>query len=303
MSINSFAPIDPKLIDAPLDQSLLTDGHPGYPDDKAAGDEPDVMRDMCGSASRDFPRAMWIEPSEWETKAEQNDELHTWPMNFADRWTNQTPNHFCTCHSLGTNFEICRNRQRGVIYPDGPKRGFRYPESEKFGSVWTSAMSVYAEANPREWGGASIRHVLEIATRRGFLPDKTQPRDYGFKHDLTGTTGKGTINQSRGPWVPVSRFPDGWKETAKNFRIQEVIFPDNAEQVMCLVLHGYAVCVGRNGHAVPYAFANVRERRIGYLDSYQVLRWDSWNTVRGCARGSYAICSVTTPDSWDEPAK
>lgn len=294
--MNSFEQIDPALVD------VFPSDHDGYPADLAAGDTPDVLRDMCGSASREFGDHLWIEPREWEDWARRNDDLNTWPVNFCDRFTNQTPNHFCTCHSLGTNFEICRNKHRGIIFPDGPKKDFRYEESKASGSVWVSPMSVYAEANPREWGGASIRHVLDICIRRGFLPDKLQPRDYGFEHTLAGTTGKGGLNQSRGSWTPVSRFPEGWKETAKNFRIQEVIFPENAEQVMSLILHGFSVCVGRNGHAVPYALANVRDKRIGYIDSYDVIRWDSWNTVRQAARGSYAIVSVTTPDDWDKPA-
>lgn len=294
--MNSFAPVNPALVDVTLPES-------GYPAALAAGDTRDVLRDMCGEATREFPSALWIEPSQWEEKARENDENNTWAANYIDRFTNQNPNHFCTCHSLGTNFEACRNRQRGVIYPDGAKKDYRYPQSATAGSVWVSPMSVYAEANPREWGGASIRHVLDICIRRGFLPDKLQPKDYGFKHSLAGTTGAGGINQSRGPWTPVSRFPEGWQETAKHFRIQEVIFPENAEQVMCLLLHGYSVCVGRNGHAVPYTFANVAEKRIAYNDSYDIVRWDSWRTVQGCANGSYAICSVTAPDDWREPAK
>jgi hypothetical protein len=293
--MSSFTPVDPSLVDVTLPPS-------GYDDDVAAGDTHDVLWDICGSASREVPAAIRIDSSRWTEKAEENDEFRTWPANFCDRFTNQNPNHFCTCHSLGTNFEIARNRQRGVIFPDGPKVGFRYEESKSSGSVWVSPMSVYAEANPREWGGASVRHVLDICIRRGFIPDKTQPAEYGFKHTLAGTTGKGGLNQSSGSWTPVRSFPDGWQETAKNFRIQEVIFPESAEDIMCLVLHGYAVCVGRNGHAVPYAIANVERKMIGYIDSYDVIRWDSWNTVRKAVSGSYAIASVTTPDDWSKPA-
>lgn len=295
--IDSFAPINPALIDV-----RPTVPHDGYPDEMKLGDTIDVLKECCGSASREFPKALWIEPDHWADKARDNDKYKTWPINYSDRYTNQTPNHFCTCHSLGTSFEICRNRQRGIIFPDGPKVNARYEESSKSGSVWMSPMSVYAEANPREWGGAGCRQVLEIACRRGFLPDTKQPADYGFKHSLTGTTGKGGLNQSSGAWTPVSRFPSGWEETAKHFKALEVIFPESAEQVMCLVLHGYSVGVGRSGHAIPYCFANVVEKKIAYQDSYDVIRWDSWGTVRGASSGAYAIASVTTPDDWSKPA-
>lgn len=295
--MNSFSPVDPKLIDVVLDH------HDGYPDDLAAGDTTDVLRAVCGDAARDFPRALWVEPSDWADKARDNDKYHTWPVNHCDRFTNQHPNHFCTCHSLGTATEMVRNKQRGVIFPDGPKKNYRYDISATMGSVWMSPMSIYAEANPREWGGASIRRVMDICIRRGFLPDKLQPAEYGFKHTLTGTTGKGGLNQSSGPWTPVRRFPEGWEETAKHFRILEVIFPESEEQVMSLILNGYPVCVGRKGHAVPYALANVRDKLIGYVDSYEVIRWDSWRTVRESARSApYAIGSVTTPADWNKPA-
>lgn len=294
--IDSFAPIDPKLVDVAVPED-------GYPADLAAGDTPDVVWDMCGDASRKFPDHLWIDPKDWEDKARENDRLKTWPAHHCDRFTNQNPNHFCTCHSLGTAFEIVRNRQRGVIYPEGPKKDFRYPESAQFDSVWVSPMSIYSEANPREHGGASIRNVLSICIRRGFLPDRIQPKDYGFRHVMDGTTGKGGINQSRGPWVPLSKFPAGWTETAKHFRIQEVIFPETVEQIACLILHGYPVCVGRDGHAIPYALLNVRERLFGQIDSYDVIRWDSWRTAERSARGApYAIVSVSAPDDWSRPA-
>lgn len=299
--MNSFDQINPALIDVPLDPALLTDGHPGYPDDLAAEDTPDVLRDACGAASREFPDALWIEPKDRADKARDNDKYHTWPVNYLDRFTNQPPTHECTCHSLRANMEACRNRQRGIIFPDGPKKGFRYEESQQ-GSVWLSPLSVYAEANPRQWGGANVRQVMEIAVRRGMLPDKIQPCDYGFKHTLQGTTGEGNSNQSHGPWVPLSRFPEGWQETAKWFRPEEVIFPGSWEQAVCLVLNGLVVSAGRNGHAIPWSRWLPDQQIMEYVDSYNVLRYDSLATVKRAWQGSFAIASVTAPDDWMKPA-
>lgn len=297
--MNSFEKIDPALIDtAP---PVTRDGHTGYPDKLKAGDTIDVLKQACGVASRDFPKSLWIEPKDWADKARDNDKYKTWPINYIDRFTNQSPTHECTCHALRAVAEASRNRQRGIIFPDGPKKDFRYPESAK-ASVWLSPLSVYSEANPGQWGGAGCRQVLEISVRRGFLPEKIQPRDYGFKHDLQGTTGGGNNNQSSGPWVRLGSFPAGWEETAKHFRPQEVIFTSDWEQVICLILHGYAVEVGRSGHAIPYAFWNVKDEVMGYVDSYNVVRYDSKRTVQGASSGAFAIASMTTPDSWDKPA-
>jgi hypothetical protein len=292
--MNSFAPIDPKLID------VFPAVHDGYPDDLAAEDSVDAFKDACGSASREFPQALWIEPQFWADKAADNDKHKTWPINFMDRFTNQNPTHECTCHSLRAIAEACRNRQRGIIFPDGPKKGDRYTESAK-GSVWLSPLSIYAEANPRQWGGANVRQVLEIACRRGFLPEKIQPHEYGIRHAIQGTTGQGGINQSRGEWLPVSRFPEGWQETAKWFKADEVILTSNWQQAVCLVLHGYAVGVGRNGHAIPYSFWNPTEKVMGYVDSYDVVRYDSQRTVQQACSEAFAIASMVTPDDWQKP--
>lgn|SRR3990167_4104256 len=293
--MNSFAPIDPALVDVVLPQ------HDGYPDEMKAGDTSDALREACGSASREFPKSLWIESKDWADKCRDNDKYHTWPINYCDRFTNQSPTHECTCHSLRTSAEVCRNRQRGIIFPDGPKKGARYEESAN-GSVWLSPLSIYAEANPGQWGGAGCRQVLEIACRRGFIPEKIQPReDYGIKHQIQGTTGQGGMNQSSGPWVRVSGFPAGWEETANWFKPLEVIFTDSWEQVVCLVLHGMAVGVGRSGHAIPYSFWNDAEKKMGYVDSYDVVRYDSQGTVRGASGGAYAIASMTAPDDWMKP--
>ena len=288
--------IDPRLIDV-----FPINGHDGYPASLAIEDTPDALRDACGSASREFPAALWIEPRDWVAKARENDAAGSWGLNYVDRFTNQDPTHECTCHSLRVNVEAARNRARGVNY-GGPRKDYRYTESRDFGSVWLSPLSVYAEANPRQWGGANVRAVLEIACRRGMLPETVQPYDYQFRHALHGTTGRGGFNQSRGPWTPVSRFPAGWEETARHFRPLEVIFPESYEQAVCLVLHGMVVSVGRNGHAVPWARWMPDQRLMAYPDSYDIVRYDSERTARSAWDGSFTVASVTLPDDWSRPA-
>lgn len=300
--ISAFDKIDRKLIDAPIPRELLHEDESGYPANMSAGDTIDVIREACGDAARDFPQALWIEPKDWKDRARDNDKYKTWGLNRVDRFTNQSPTHECTCHSLSRGCEAAWNRQRGNIFADGPKKGYRYEQSKK-GSVWLSPLSVYSEANPGQWGGAGIRQVMEIACRRGFLPEKIQPAEYKFKHSLQGTTGQGGLNQSTGPWVRMSNFPEGWQETAKHFRPREVIFPGSWEQAICLLLHGLLVCVGRSGHAVPWAMYNVEEQVAPYPDSYDVIRYDSLSTIKYAWSGAFAIATMTTPDSWLEPSE
>lgn len=293
MSLDLWQPIDPKLIDVKLDPS-------GYPDDLAAGDTVDVLKDICGDASREFPSALWIEPSDWADAVREAEKNKTMAIHYVDRFTHQGNSHECTCHSLRAIFEGAWNRQK-LLAAGPPKVNERLPLSEKLGSIWVSPLSVYAEANPRERGGAGIRQVLDIALRRGFLPEPKQPKNYQLRHTLHGTTGPTNATQTGGPWVPVSRFPEGWQETAKHLRPLEVIFADSWEQAVCLVIHGYGFGVGRDGHAVPWKLWSEANRAMGYVDSYNVIRWDSERTVRRAWQGGFAIATTTVPDDWDRP--
>lgn len=275
----------------------------GYPEDLAAEDTRDALWDCCGEAAREFPDNMWIEPKDWEDAARDNDKYHTWPIDYLDRFTNQSPTHECTCHALRTCFEGARNRQRRIAV--GPPVLNAPPElSKKAGSVWVSCLSIYSEANPRIRGGANVRQVMEIASRRGFLPDKIQPANYGFKHSLTGTNGKGNATQSSGAWIALKDFPSGWQETAKHFKPLEVIFPSSFEETICCVLHGFFVGVGRSGHSIPYG-KFVKDGNSWYMqypDSYDIFRYDSISNIKKTVGGSYAIVSTTIPDDWERPA-
>lgn len=288
--MNSFDPIDPRLIDVVLPDD-------GYPPEMAAEDSPDALWDACGDAAREFPESLWIEPKDWADAARDNDRYGTWPANYIDRFTNQSPTHECTCHALRAVAEACWNRQTGYqVGPAVPNQ--RLPISAESRSVWFSCLSIYAEANPRQRGGASTRGVMEIARRRGFLPDTIQPQDWGFRHTLTGTAGRGGVNQSRGAWVPFSRFPAGHESTSIHFRPLEVIIPRMWEQSVCLLLHGRAVGHGRSGHAVPLVQWNPTSNVAAYYDSYDVIRYDSIRNIRAGLVSAYSIVSMTMPDDW-----
>jgi hypothetical protein len=293
--MNSFAPVDPSLID------VFPDEHDGYPEELTAEDSHDTLWDAAGDAAREFGQHLWIEPRDWADAARSNDRHSTWPLHWLDRFTNQAPTHECTTHALRAGAEAARNRSRGIRLGP-PVAGKRLEVSANSASVWLSPLSIYAEANPRQRGGASTRGVLTIAQRRGFMPETIQPRDWGFRHAIVGTAGKGGVNQARGNWVALGSFPAGWQETAKHFKPLEVIIPDSAEQIVCCVLNGLVVGAGRNGHAIPYAIYNPTQQLLGYVDSYDVIRWDSLRTVRAAVGSAYCIVSMTTPDDWDKPA-
>lgn len=290
--------IDPSLVDVVFDE------HDGYPAELAAEDTRDQL--ICaaeegGATVTDFPKHLWLEQKDWADKARDNDKYRTWPLDYVDRFTNQSPTHECTSHAFRACLESAWNRQRQIaVGPPEPKK--RLYISAQSASVWFSCLSVYAEANPGQWGGASVRQILRIAAKRGVLPDKIQPKEYGFKHAIQGTAGGGNVNQSAGPWIRVENFPQGWEETAKHFKPLEYIFPESWEQTVCLILHGFAVGVGRSGHSIPYMKWLVDEQKMQYTDSYDVFRYDSIGSIKSTVGGSYAIVSTTIPDDWNQPA-
>lgn len=289
--------IDPSLLDVvlPVDEQ-------GYPEKLMMEDRDEgVLFGAAGEAARTMPDSLRIPQSRWREVALENDRNGTWPMNYIDRFTNQQPTHECTCHSLRTNFEGARNRHRAVRFPEGPKKDYRYPQSGSSGSVWFSAMYPYNKANPGIRGGAGVRQVLEIIVKEGMMPDKIQPREYNFPHTMPGTMGQGNSNQSSGKWISYNNMPEGWRDTAKHFKPLEIVFPESWEDAVSLVLNGFFVSVGRNGHAIPWGQWLHDKQTMAYPDSYNVIRYDSLATVKRAWQGSFAIITTTQPGDWLNP--
>lgn len=299
-----YVPVDPRLIDVVFPE------HDGYPANLAALDTDEAVMRAFGETSREFPSAMLVPKSEWKDRAAENDKLGLWAWNYIDRFTNQSPTHECTCHCLEGVALACWNRQRRINF-GGPVAGQRNPLSATSASVWFAVNSIYPEANPGERGGANVQQVIGIACDRGFLPDLIQPRDYKFRHFMWGTRGKGGINQSTGDWPgwrndnflkhPPGWADENWRETAKHFKPLECVNPQNTEQCVSLLLHGYAIGVGRSGHSVPYVklvWDSNGRMLFAYRDSYDLMRYDS-SAAYG---GSYSILTMTQPDDYNFPA-
>ena len=232
---------------------------------------------------KEFPDDLWIEPSDWKDWARENDRYEfSWPDDWRIRLTHQGRSHECTSHATIQNAEIAYNRQA---------------LTKEFG-VRLSALSLYAEANPNQWGGSYMQRVLGIAMERGVLPEDTPEQVKKFPHTLQLTSGRDR------PWVPVSRFPSGWRKTAKHFRPTEIINIREWEQHICLILRGFAVSNGRAGHAIPHTKIVWRGNKLYsmYADSYNIHRYDSLSYIKRGVSGAFAITSMAVPDvSWENP--
>jgi len=292
-------PIDYDLVDVELPE------HDGYPPEAEEQDTDEAVFAAFGDTGREFPDAFMVPENEWVSRIEEMWAKKLWPINYLDRYSHQGNSHECTSHSLAYACEMVWNRQRRYPHGDGPEANVRLPSSALGSSVWFSPVSVYAEANPRQRGGANIQTVIGIAIDRGILPSIVQPK-YEFDHTMVTTCGghDGT-NQQDGSWPGWSgddfrNGPSGWRETAKHFRPLECINPKNTAQVVSLLLNGCPVGVGRSGHAVTYGAIKLDRGRMyfAYPDSYDVTRYDS----KAAYSGSWSIASFTMPADWDNPA-
>jgi hypothetical protein len=285
--------IDPKLID-------VFDVQGGYVDGEE--DTPDGLFSACGSAARKFPASMLVPRDERKDMARENYRLKTWGINYLDRFTHQGNSHECSAHAVTRSIEAARNRHRGIIYPDGPRKDFRYTDSSK-GSVWLSPLSLYLESNPSQWGGSNIVRNVNIAQRRGPLPDRVQPAEYGFRHMLQGSAGgRNSSNQSIGPWVSLRNLPQGFEETSKHFRPLEIFIIENEDEGISALLHGGVIAYGRRGHAVPVARWDHGQDVYAYVDSYDRVLYDSAATFRSACQGAVCVWTTEQPSDWLKPA-
>lgn len=285
--------IDPKLID-------VFDVEGGY----IGGEEdtPDGLFSACGAAARKFPKSMIVPRDERKDMARENDRLKTFGIHYLDRFTAQGDSHECAAHAVTRSIEAARNRHRGITYADGPRKDFRYTASSK-GSVWLSPLSLYIESNPGRWGGSNIVRNVNIAQRRGSLPDRVQPAEYNFRHTLHGSAGgKNSSNQSIGPWVSLANLPEGFEETSKHFRPLEIFIIENEDEGISALLHGGVIAYGRRGHAVPVARWDHEQNVFAYVDSYDRVLYDSAATFRSACQGAVCVWTVEQPNDWSRPA-
>lgn len=270
---------------------ILPENEWGYNDERGE----DTRENFMGlESSRSFPDELWIEPREWKDFAESVEKAKGFGRDYRPRYTHQGRSHECTSHSDDYNSQICYARM--LLNP-----------SEV---VYTSPLSIYCRVNPRQYGGASIMAVMREHERRGVLPGRIGPggidQSTRFSHVLHGSSGGTSIDTMQsGDWVTERDFPAGWESTAKLFRPNEIIVPDTWEQGVCLLLHGFGVSVGRNGHAICYNAIGWRrgdpsEKPMApYADSYDVDRVDSFERMRGCIGNGYSYTSMMVlPDEY-----
>ena len=267
--------IDPKLIDV----EFKFDGLVNEP----------TEQDLIFAGAESFPDRFLVPRSEWDDRIAAHEKNKSSADHFSGRFTHQANSHECVCHAAHQAFMVAYNRQLGGLWHD----------------VWFSPLALYTRiTGGRRWGGSSVIDSLFSMRRDGMIPDHDGPDGHlsqveKFKHTLHETSGRTEDWWPTSGWVDPDELPDGWRETAKHFKVAECWRIPDEEAHASALLHGMVVVNGRNGHSIPHMTLVKEDGRYlsKYKDSYNEFRYDSerlWG-------GGYCIRSVTLPVDPERP--
>lgn len=159
-----------------------------------------------------------------------------------------------------------------------------------------SAISAYKQIGRSPNSGANIGDALDCGSAVGVLPLDTPENRTRFGAHVMPATGFYT------PW------PDGWKATAKQFRIKKRLIIKSVAEAEQAGINGHTIVVGRSGHSILYLRPSLKSGR-GFI---YVNSWGDWGFAAGghpfgfgfdsarlvsaSASWAWAIVSTTNPD-------
>ncbi len=203
--------------------------------------------------------------------------------------------------SISLNVQWLLNQLReGSCVGNGTTGGCQVVQAMQYGkerAVQMSAISLYKQIGGSAQSGASVNDALTAMQEVGELPLDTEENKKRFKHTMPAT----------GFSTP---YPDGWKDTAKLFRIEEATICKSVDEEVSAGLAGHPRVVGRDGHCIYYIEPTWDEKSGGILqpyvnswgpwgDSYlsipKGIGYDSTRTQASASGWCFAIRSVTAP--------
>jgi hypothetical protein len=249
--------------------------------------------ELFAAGATRFPDYLRIPRKDWDEWINNNDKNRTAPINYSARYTHQGNSHECVCHATTQSFEIAYNRQFA---------------STKY-AVYGSPLALYTRiTGGRQWGGSNVMDALREMMANGMIPEYDGAEWMGgklgqykhFKHTVHQTSGRSESHWPTKGWITPSRLPEGWKQTARHFRVLEAWTIPDAEAHASALLRGLCVVNGRQGHSIPHVQLVKSNGRYysKYRDSYNEDRYDS-ESLWG---GGFAIVSVTIPQERENPA-
>lgn len=143
-------------------------------------------------------------------------------------------------------------------------------------AIQLSAISCYKQIGSSPNSGAMVDDGLEAIQNVGILPLDTGENRARFKHVMPATG-------FRTPW------PDGWKETAANFKVAEAHVVRSVPGLITALLKGHPVVVGRAGHSILYLDVIYKGNELFVL---YVNSWGNWGAAAGTLESGFGLDSL-----------
>lgn len=241
---------------------------------------PSLAEELCASLPVYEDSLPLIPSSQWRELAEHIEAEKSGLEWFISRIFNQRQEGSCTMNSVGQVHETLQRRQFGAVVPVSPISAYQL--------IARSAQS-----------GATIPDSLKVASEVGFVPLDTPENRQRFGEVVMPHTG---FN---------SRRPEGDSAIAKSLRLLEWFVVRTLDGLVSAVLNGHPVCVGRQGHAIPYYRLIYPEGKIHALYPNSWNRWgfaagdfdhgfgaDSERLMRESSRWAFAARTTVVP-AWE----
>ena len=189
--------------------------------------------------------------------------------------------------------EIKDQGQEGACVSDATVQSMQLAQAirrGKKGVIKLSAISLYKQVGRTAGGGSMVSDNLRAATGVGVLPLTSPDNSALFPHTMPNTG----FHRS---------YPDGWKDTAKRFRVNEVYDVRSFDGFITALLRGYPVVYGRSGHSICAVRPVYKNGRlyVKYANSWTP-QWgengygyDSESMIRAGASWAFAVRTVVDP--------
>jgi len=165
--------------------------------------------------------------------------------------------------------EVKNQRNEGSCVGNASTQGLQVIQARRLGKdkvTLLSAIATYKQIGRSPGSGAMVDDSMEALEGIGTLPLDIPANRETFGDQVMPATGFYT------------KFPANWKETARQFRLGEVLVVRSFEALLSAMLCGHPVVVGREGHSILYLDVIVRNGRLYAL---YVNSWGQWGQGAG----------------------
>lgn len=158
---------------------------------------------------------------------------------------------------------------------------FEYVETRQVGMpncVVMSPISLYKQIGSGPNSGAMLEDAWDKITEVGFLPLDTDVNRRNFKHVMPATGF-------------YEKFPDGWKDTARQFLVLEGYVIRRYEEFLTAAVNDLGIVYGRAGHCIytPGRLVKSNGRRLmKYANS-----WGDWGDAGGKHSSGFGYDSMS----------